>query len=208
MTTEKYLKKNETAHVMAEISRCVTCQEFLPNPPRPVLQASASANILLVGQAPGSKAHASNLPWNDASGDRLRTWLGIDRDTFYDPAYLSLVPMAFCYPGRGKSGDLPPRPECAPQWHDRLITSMPVAVTFLIGQYAQAYYLKDKRTLTDRVLHWQDYQPRYFVLPHPSPRNNIWLKRHPWFEREVVPAMRKRVAALLPDRVSANQSLR
>ena len=140
-----------------------------------------------------------STPWNDPSGERLRTWLGLEKKTFYDENKIALVPMAFCYPGKGPSGDLRPRAECAPAWHKQLIASMPVEVSFLIGQYAQNYYLKDGLSLTQRVKRWQAYQPQYFVLPHPSPRNNIWLKKNPWFEQDVVPSMRAKVSALLAD---------
>lgn len=185
--------------IISEINRCETCAGGLPNPPRPILQYGKNCSVLIIGQAPGIKAHDSMKPWNDASGERLRSWLGINHNTFYDANKVAIVPMGFCYPGKGKSGDLPPRAECAPQWHDRLITKLPLHVTFLIGQYAQKYYLKDELTLTDRVKNWRSYQPDYFVLPHPSPRNNIWLKRNDWFESEVIPEIRHQVAKLLPD---------
>lgn len=176
---------------------CQLCKHQLPLCPRPIFQASQSARVVIVGQAPGIKAHDSDKPWNDASGDRLRDWLGLSRDTFYNSANIALVPMGFCYPGKGKSGDLPPRKECAPAWHEQIFSTMEIKVTLLVGQYAQHYYLHDKQTLTDRVKLWRQYLPKYYVLPHPSPRNNIWLKRNPWFEEQVVPAMRRSIAAAI-----------
>lgn len=183
--------------IRRNIYACTLCQKHLPLAPRPIIQVSAKANILIIGQAPGIKAHDSNKPWNDPSGDRLRTWLGLEKEVFYDESKIALVPMGFCYPGKASSGDLPPRGECAPTWHAQLIASMPIQVIFLIGQYAQNYYLKDKLSLTQRVKQWREYQPHYFVLPHPSPRNNIWLKKNAWFEQEVVPGLRDRVSTLL-----------
>jgi uracil-DNA glycosylase len=165
-----------------------------------VLQVSASARILIVGQAPGAKVHESGVPWDDASGKRLRAWLGVEPDVFYDATRFALVPMGFCYPGRGKSGDNPPRPECAPLWMDKLLAHLrSVELTLLIGQYAQAYFLGKirKATLTETVASWQEYGPECLPMPHPSPRNQLWLKKHPWFETEIVPVLRARVAALL-----------
>jgi uracil-DNA glycosylase len=152
---------------------------------------------LIIGQAPGIKVHESSIPWNDASGERLREWLGIDRDTFYDEKRVAIVPMGFCYPGKGKSGDLPPRPECAELWHQKVLQSLPnIQMTLLIGQYAQNYYLKNRttKTLTETVMNWQNWAPEFLPLPHPSPRNNIWLKKNPWFEREVIPYIRKHIS--------------
>ncbi|MCC2618246.1 uracil-DNA glycosylase family protein [Aestuariibacter halophilus] len=180
-----------------EIKRCQLCAQFLPCPPRPVLQYLPTARIVIVGQAPGKRAHDSNTPWNDPSGDRLRDWLQLSREVFYDARQVALVPMAFCYPGRGKSGDLPPSTTCAPTWHAALMAALRDPLVLLVGQYAQGYYLQDKRTLTERVKHWQDYQGQGLVLPHPSPRNNIWLRRHPWFEQQVLPQYRQKVAAAL-----------
>lgn len=180
-----------------EARGCEICARFLPNPPKPIIQGCSNSQLLIIGQAPGIRAHNSNKPWNDASGVRLRSWLGISEQQFYDEQKTAILPMGFCYPGKGQSGDLPPRKECAPKWHDRLIQSMQIKHIFLIGQYAQAYYLSDNMTLTQRVKNWQDYRPQYFVLPHPSPRNNIWLKRHSWFEEEVVPAIQQAVKRIL-----------
>jgi uracil-DNA glycosylase/uncharacterized protein YeaO (DUF488 family) len=176
-----------------------------------VLQASATASLLIVGQAPGAKVHASGVPWDDASGKRLRGWLGIDNDTFYDAAQVALVPMGFCYPGRGGGGDNPPRPECAPLWHARLIEQLGgVRLTLLVGQYAQRYFLGSRRkaSLTETVEAWRDYAPDFVPLPHPSPRNQAWFKRHPWFDHEVVPALQERVRALLiPTQHKAQKAL-
>ncbi len=157
---------------------------------------------MIIGQAPGAKVHASGIPWDDASGKRLRSWLGIDADRFYDAAHVALVPMGFCYPGRGGGGDNPPRPECAALWHARLFALLPeVRLTLLVGQYAQRYVLGDRRkaTLTETVQAWREYGPAIVPLPHPSPRNQGWFKRHPWFEHEVLPALRERVTASLAD---------
>ncbi|MBA6411744.1 uracil-DNA glycosylase family protein [Parahaliea sp. F7430] len=180
--------------LLVDIRRCQLCAERLALGPRPVLQASSSARLLIVGQAPGSRVHASGIPWDDPSGERLRDWLGMDKTTFYDASRVAIVPMGFCYPGRGKSGDLPPDPACAPQWHSELMGWLrQIELTLLIGNYAQRYYLNSTRNLTETVRHWRDYAPQYLPLPHPSPRNNIWLRRNPWFEVEVLPELRRRV---------------
>ncbi|WP_420467828.1 uracil-DNA glycosylase family protein [Panacagrimonas sp.] len=179
--------------LLSEIRACTLCSGHLPLGPRPVLRAAPQARLLIVGQAPGTKVHASGVPWNDASGERLRQWMDVDRDTFYDAARIAIVPMGFCYPGRGKGGDLPPRPECAPQWHLRVRTQMPrIGLTLLIGQYAQAYYLPGpKQALEDTVRDWRRHLANgFFPLPHPSPRNTLWLRRRPWFEAEVLPQLR------------------
>ena len=193
--------------LLAEVRACRLCEAQLPMGPRPVLRASATATLLVTGQAPGTLVHASGIPWNDASGMRLRGWLGIDRDAFYDESKVAIVPMGFCYPGRGLSGDLPPRPECARTWHPRLWPLMPeVRLVLAIGQYAQVHFLGDTRkaSLTDTVRAWRDYVPRVFPLPHPSPRNVAWFKHNPWFDAEVVPALRECVAsALVPATPSA-----
>jgi uracil-DNA glycosylase len=181
------------------IRQCRHCEADLPLGPNPVLRASSTARLLIVGQAPGSKVHATGIPWNDPSGDRLRQWLQLDRDTFYDQTRIAIVPMGFCYPGRGKAGDLPPPPACAPLWHQRLLAHMPrLELVLLVGSYAQAHYLGQSReTLTERVRRWREFGPRYIPTPHPSPRNTLWLKRNPWFEAEVVPELRQRVRDLL-----------
>lgn len=185
--------------LLSEIRACQACAAQLPLGPRPVLRADRRARLLIVGQAPGTKVHASGIPWNDPSGDRLRQWLAMDRATFYDERRIAIMPMGFCYPGKGGSGDLPPRPECAPLWHQRLLALMPrIELVLLVGQYAQHHYLDCAgQSLTDTVRAWSRYGPRYLPLPHPSPRNQLWLKRNPWFEREVVPELRRQVAALL-----------
>jgi uracil-DNA glycosylase len=183
-----------------EIRACRLCEAHLPLGPRPVLRTSTTARILIAGQAPGTKVHASGVPWDDASGERLRAWLGLDRETFYDETRIAIVPMGFCYPGRGASGDRPPRPECARTWHPRLLPLLPqVELVLAVGQYAQAYFLGDTRgpTLTDTVRDFAAHLPRVAPLPHPSPRNVAWFKRNPWFERECVPAVRALVAARL-----------
>lgn len=165
----------------------------MPLGPRPVLQASSSAKILIVGQAPGIKVHETGIPWNDASGERLREWLGLSVEIFYDEKKIAIVPMGFCYPGTGPHGDLPPRKECYPLWHKKLLSQMPeIKLSLLIGQYAQQAYLgkRRKKSLTDTVRAWREYLPEYLPLPHPSPRNNIWLAKNPWFEDEIA-EMRK-----------------
>ena len=180
--------------LLAEVRACTICAAHLPNAPRPVLRAACSARVQIVGQAPGRKVHETGIPWNDPSGDLLREWLGIERDTFYDATRVAIIPAGFCYPGTGLSGDLPPRPECAPQWHPRLRALLPqVRMTLLIGQYAQAYYLGARRekTLADTVRAYRQYLPAFFPLPHPSPRNRRWLAQNAWFERDVLPALRR-----------------
>jgi len=186
--------------LLAEIRACTRCAAHLPLGPRPVVHAAASARVLLVGQAPGTKVHATGVPYNDPSGDLLRTWLGLERDVFYDEARIAILAIGLCYPGRGPSGDLPPRPECAPLWHPRFRAALPrVRLTLLIGMHAQAYYLRGKRkkTMAETVRAWRDYLPEYFPLPHPSPRNRLWMKNNPWFVKEVLPALRRRVGRAL-----------
>ena len=177
-----------------EIRACTLCSAHLPLGPRPVVRLGTSARLLVIGQAPGTKVHASGTPWDDASGERLRAWMNIDRETFYDTRRIAIMPMGFCYPGRGKGGDLPPRPECAPHWHDRVLALLPaVRLTLLIGQYAQARYLDTARqALEDTVRDWRQHLARgYLPLPHPSPRNTLWLKKRPWFEAQIVPALQE-----------------
>ncbi len=186
--------------LIQEIKHCTVCQSFLPNAPKPVFSVDASSRILIIGQAPGQKAHDSETPWNDKSGDELRRWLGVTRGQFYNPKLFALMPMGFCYPGKGKGGDLPPRPECAPLWHPVLRSKMKnVKLVLLIGSYSHKYYLgeKQKSTLTETVKSFKKYLPEYFPLVHPSPRNKLWQKRNPWFEKKVVPELRKRTAELL-----------
>lgn len=179
--------------LLADIRACRLCESQLPLGPKPILRARASSRLLIVGQAPGTLVHGSGIPWNDASGVRLREWLQLDRERFYDESRIAIVPMGFCYPGRGSSGDLPPRPECRATWHPRLIPLLSnLRLTLLIGHYAQAHFLGSARrsSLTDTVRAHAEYAPRFFPLPHPSPRNQLWLKSNPWFEAEVLPALR------------------
>ncbi len=180
---------------------CRVCAAQLPLGPRPVLRARAGARLLIVGQAPGTRVHETGIPWNDPSGERLRAWLAVDRETFFDQDRIAIMPMGFCYPGRDpRGGDNPPRPECAPLWHRPLIAALPaVELTLLVGQYAQAHYLGKQRraTLTETVRAWADYGPGFLPLPHPSWRNTAWLKRNPWFGAELLPELRARVGALL-----------
>ena len=186
--------------LLAEVRACRLCEVHLPRGPRPVLRASATARLLIVGQAPGTRVHETGIPWNDPSGDRLREWLAVDRETFYDESRIAIVPTGLCYPGRKGAGDAPPRPECAPRWHPPLLAAMPrIELVLLIGQYAQAYYLGARRqaTLAATVRAHAEYEPRFLPLPHPSPRNKLWLQRNAWFEAEVVPHLRRRVAPLL-----------
>lgn len=186
--------------LLKDISTCSLCKEHLALGPNPVVSAHPESKLLIVGQAPGTKVHASGIPWDDASGVQLRKWLQLDSETFYDTSQVAIVPMGFCYPGKGKSGDLPPRKECAPQWHAPLLKSMPhIALGLLIGQYAQRYYLRENamKNLTETVRNFQAYLPRYLPLPHPSPRNRFWLSQNLWFEAEVLPVLRERVGEVL-----------
>ncbi len=185
--------------LLAEVRRCTLCSAHLPLGPRPVLQAHPQARILIAAQAPGRKVHETGIPFTDASGERLRTWMGVDTETFYDRKRIAILPMGFCYPGTGKSGDLPPRSECAPAWRERLLSEMPhIRLTLVIGSYAQAWHLPDApSSLTATVRAWQRWGLEVLPLPHPSPRNNLWLRRNPWFEQEVLPVLQKRIADLL-----------
>lgn len=192
--------KESIHELIKRIEICTLCAEHLPLGPRPVVTAHPSSKIVIIGQAPGTFVHNTGIPWNDKSGDNLRKWMGIDKSIFYDTEKIALIPMGFCYPGRGKSGDLPPRKECAPQWHAELFRKLQqVELVLLVGKYAQDYYLnkKAKRTLTETVWSFGEYLPEYFVLPHPSPRNNIWQAKNKWFPEEVLPDLKKRVADIL-----------
>ena len=189
-----------TPRLLREVRACTLCARELPLGPRPVLQASTSARILIAGQAPGSRVHQSGIPFDDPSGERLRAWMGIGKDIFHDAKRIAILPMGFCYPGTGTSGDFPPRPECAGAWRAKLLAGMPhIELTMVIGRYAQAWHLGKaaKATLTETVTAWRDYWPNTLPLPHPSPRNNIWLKRNAWFDGDVLPALRKRVTRIL-----------
>lgn len=186
--------------LLSQIRSCTHCKEHLPLGPRPIVAAHPESKIAIIGQAPGTKVHQTGIPWDDPSGKQLRRWLGVSDGQFYDERLFAIVPMGFCYPGKGKSGDLPPRPECAPQWHAPLMEQMPnLKLTILIGQYAQKHYLGDemKNNLTETVKNYSEFLPEYFVLPHPSPRNRFWLSKNPWFEEEVLPELRKRVLSSL-----------
>lgn len=187
--------------LLAEVRNCTLCAANLPLGPRPVLQASPQAKILIAGQAPGKKVHLSGVPFDDPSGKRLREWMGIDDTVFYDARRIAILPMGFCYPGTGKSGDLPPSPECAPQWRDALLAKMPnIELTLVMGQYAQTWHFaRSAKNLTELVRDWRSYWPQMIPLPHPSPRNNRWLKQNPWFEADVLPSLKSRIVELLPE---------
>lgn len=185
--------------LLQEVRACRLCAAHLPHGPRPVLQIDSRARVLIAGQAPGRRVHASGMPFQDASGERLREWMGIAPGVFYDASRIAILPMGFCYPGAGRSGDLPPRPECAETWRERLLTRLPkLELTLAIGQYAHAYHLgaARKASLTETVRTWREYAPALLPLPHPSPRNTPWLRANPWFEQELVPALRKRIRVL------------
>ena len=185
--------------LLQDVRACHICEAHLPLGANPVLRVSSTARILIIGQAPGTRVHATGIPWNDPSGDRLRGWMQLDRDQFYDESLIAIMPMGFCYPGKGKSGDLPPRPECAAHWHDRLLAAMPaIELTVLVGKYAQNHYLGSRReSLADTVRRWQEHPPGFFPLPHPSPRNLRWFRNHPWFEDEVLPAFQQRLTKIM-----------
>lgn len=185
--------------LLADVRACTLCEAHLPLGPRPVLQVHPKARILIAGQAPGKKVHESGVPFDDPSGNRLREWLGVTREEFYDPTRIAILPMGFCFPGSGSSGDLPPRPECAPLWRKQLLGRLRnLELTLVLGQYAQTYHFGEgSSSLTELVKAWRTYWPHMVPLPHPSPRNNLWLRRNPWFEREVLPSLRKRVSAVL-----------
>lgn len=185
--------------LVAQVRQCRICEQALPLGPRPVVQLSESSRVLVVGQAPGRRVHETGLPFNDPSGDRLRDWMGIGREIFYNEQQLAILPMGFCYPGTGKSGDLPPRPECAPAWRKLLLARLEhIELTLVIGQYAHNWHLPGgKLSVTERVRRWRKLWPDMLPLPHPSPRNNLWLRSNPWFEKEVIPELRQRVTDIL-----------
>lgn len=180
--------------LLAEVRQCKVCENHLSQGCRPILNVSPKSKIIIIGQAPGRRVHESGIPWDDPSGVNLRKWLGVTKEDFYNPDLFGIMPMGFCYPGTGKTGDLPPRKECAPLWHDSLLQAMPQAtLTILIGQYAQQNYLGNrmKSNLTETVRNFEEYLPEFIVLPHPSPRNNIWMKKNPWFEMKVLPILKQ-----------------
>ncbi|ALA56536.1 MAG: uracil-DNA glycosylase family protein [Nitrospiraceae bacterium] len=192
--------KKRISLLLQDIQACTICQPTLPLGPRPILQIHPKASILIAGQAPGRKAHETRVPFDDPSGDRLREWLGVNRKTFYDAHQIAILPMGFCYPGAGKSGDLPPRPECASAWRAELLAMLPnIKLTLVIGQYALDYHLQESpfRSVTEAVKAWKEFWPDRLPLPHPSPRNNIWLKRNLWFEHDLLPVLRRRVKTVL-----------
>jgi len=202
--------RSSLEELIEQARACTLCAAILPRGPRPVLQAGRRARVLVVGHAPGTRVHETGIPWNDPSGDTLRTWMDVDRDAFYDPERFAIIPTGLCYPGRGRSGDLPPRPECAPRWHPPLRAALPeIRLTLLLGAHAQAYYLgRPRGTLTERVAVWERYlagectHPAVgpvLPLPHPSPRNRRWIRQRPWFEAEVIPALRRALAAAFRD---------
>ena len=186
--------------LLQDIRACTHCAEHLPLGPRPVLTAAPSSRVAIVGQAPGTKVHASGVPWDDASGEHLREWLQVDESTFYDPDQIAIIPMGFCYPGRRSGGDAPPRPECAPLWHERLFAQLPqLRLTLLVGMYAQKHYLgrRRKKTLTETVRCWREYGPALLPTPHPSWRSRLFIQKNPWFETELLPDLRTRVQSAL-----------
>ncbi|MDX1678143.1 uracil-DNA glycosylase family protein [Arsukibacterium sp.] len=196
------------AALLTSVRQCTLCAPHLPQHPRPILQCHSSARILIAGQAPGHKAHNVGAPFADASGERLRSWLGLTEAQFYNPRLVAILPMGFCFPGTGKNGDFPPRPECAPTWQQPLLQMLTkVQLTLVIGHYAQAYHLADAtKTVTETVANWQQYWPSKVPLPHPSPRNNRWLKQNPWFTETLLPKLQARVQqALTADNASANR---
>lgn len=190
--------------LLREVRGCRVCGAHLPLGPRPILRLASTARLLIIGQAPGSKVHQTGIAWDDVSGDRLRDWMKLDRSVFYDESRVAIVPMGFCYPGAAESGDNPPRPECAPLWHERVLRHLPnLQLTLLIGQYAQRHYLESlrKNSVTETVKAFSEYGPQFFPLPHPSWRSVIWMREHPWFERVVIPALRELIQRLIGSEV-------
>lgn len=189
-------------NLVTSIRSCTVCKDHLPVTPNPIVRMHPKARVVIISQAPGSIAHKSSVPWKDPGGRQLRLWLNCDEETFYDPTKVAIVPMGFCYPGKGKTGDLPPRPECAPLWHEVVLKSMPeIKLVILIGNYSQKYYLKKarKKNLTETVRHFDEYLPTRFPLPHPSPRNRFWVTKNPWFDTHVVPMLQSAFAKAVSD---------
>jgi len=185
--------------LLSEIRHCSVCKPFLPLGANPIISASPKSKIVLASQAPGKIAHEKSIAWDDPSGSRLRVWLGVNEDTFYNPDNFAVLPLGFCFPGKGKTGDLPPRPECAPLWHQKVIDHFEADPLFiLIGNHAQSYYLQDKLTLTKRIQNFAAYLPNYFVLPHPSPVNHFWMNKNKWFESDVIPQLQQEIQQRLP----------
>lgn len=184
--------------LVAAVRNCRACERHLPLGPRPILRAAATARILIVGQAPGLRVHTSGIPWDDPSGERLRAWMDVSKEVFYDESRIAIIPMGYCYPGRGSGGDLPPRRECAQLWLGHLLARLPnVSLTLLVGQYAHRHFLGNRRksSLAETIKAWREYGPAFIPLPHPSPRNTPWLQRHPEFDQELLPELRRRIAA-------------
>ncbi len=188
---------------LIKVRSCQLCESHLPFDPRPVIQAASTARLLIIGQAPGTRVHQTGIPFNDPSGDRLRKWLGIDRNLFYDKTKIAIMPMGLCYPGKNpKGGDLPPRPECAPLWHQKIRSYLPdIKLTLLVGRYSQIYYLGDKakKSGTETIYSWREYLPDFLPLPHPSWRNNTWLLKNVWFEKEILPFLCNQIQSILRD---------
>lgn len=191
--------ESQSERLLERILACQKCSKSLPFQPRPILQVDPRATILIAGQAPGRKAHDLGVPFDDASGDRLRAWLGVDREVFYDARHFAILPMGFCYPGKGASGDALPRPECAEHWRQPVLEALPnIQLTLVLGKYALAYHLPQLRnSVTEAVQSWEQVWPRYLPLPHPSPRNQAWFKRNAWFEAALLPLLQQRVRQLL-----------
>lgn len=187
--------------LLVDVRACTVCADSLEHGPRPIVQVGTGARIVIIGQAPGRRVHESGIPWDDPSGRTLRRWLGLTAEQFYDPEVVALIPMGFCYPGSAKSGDLPPRPECQPLWHQQVLSHLSTdRLDVIIGVYAQKRYILDrKKTLTETVANWKAYLPTQVVLPHPSPRNQHWLTKNPWFEIETLPAVQRRITKALTD---------
>ncbi len=189
-----------SAPIFIQASQCQLCANQLPLGANPIFQLHPKAKLLIIGQAPGTAAHETGIAFNDPSGVRLRKWLGVTDEQFYNPEIMAMMPMSFCYPGRGKSGDLPPIKVCAPRWHQKLLQQLPnIQLIMLIGKYAQDAYLSNQHSLnlTDTVNNWRDYWPEFVPMPHPSPRNNIWLKKNPWFEKEVIPSIQQKIKGFI-----------